>query len=652
MKTLCSGAVATVLILASVAVLTLHSSPADGQTPVPVTVVEYRNKTINAYFVTGRASEQATLDALPTIFERTGMSFAAVSAGTTTAPKSPVCRYRLLVDKVNNLNSHFYGLPADCAALADAVARNNLENIFYEDLDFGVTPPTAATGAGGEATCAAAAPVAIYRSFRARNSITGGGKGYTPNHRYSVSRASYEAMSAEGDWNGEGVVFCTTSATSLAAVLTFTESPLAVTTEPFARFAFNAPTSIGYECSVNGGTFTACNSTHTVIAQADGMTPLLPGAHRFAVRPIFADGSRGPEVMKTWTITTVFGAAGQPLIATNQVPTPAANDGWLAIYRINCDFNTLAYDDPVVFPNMPCHAHLHDFYGNKLLDAYSTAESIYTKGGSSCQGDTLNRSAYWVPVLLAPNNGANSSNGFVVVKPKVGDDAVAHELFYYSIAVADLNSVKNFPVGLRMIAGTGSTQPGNPQATSIARWHCLSWQASDGANPVFVPYIPECGLQDQVRFDIFFPSCWNGTALDSSDHKSHMAYPITDGGRNNLRCPDSHPVPLPRASYHYSFPVLPGNADRVTQTSKGWRLASDNFTVNGTTVKGGWSLHGDWFNGWHPEVMQAIIDQCLKRGFDCHDGNIANGWRLGGVSKGAMATPEIINHGMGSHAGH
>lgn len=32
-----------------------------------------------------------------------------------------------------------------------------------------------------------------------------------------------------------------------------------------------------------------------------------------------------------------------------------------------------------------------------------------------------------------------------------------------------------------------------------------------------------------LRTQIVFPSCWDGKNLDSSDHQSHMSYPI-DGG--------------------------------------------------------------------------------------------------------------------------
>ena len=157
-----------------------------------------------------------------------------------------------------------------------------------------------------------------------------------------------------------------------------------------------------------------------------------------------------------------------------------------------------------------------------------------------------------------------------------------------------------------------------------------------------------CG-NDPVNAYIQFPNCWNGTDLDSDDHKSHMAYPINDGGPDGTHCPDSHPIPLLRPSYHYAYPVLPGNSDPDTRSSRGWRLASDPYEVDDESP-GGRSLHGDWFNAWHPQILQAVLDVCVKQGLDCHDGNLANGYRLSGTSPGTQEVPAVVNQRQGHHA--
>ncbi len=159
----------------------------------PVTVVEYYNKAIASYFLTGRAAEQATLDGAAD-FERTGMTFVATSAAGAAAPLDSVCRYRINVTG-SAFSSHFYGLTADCAA----IAALNLPNFANEGFDFAVEKP-----AGG--VCPASSPVAIYRSLRSLTPVD------VPNHRYSVNAAAYQEMSTRG-WNNEGAVFCAKSAT-------------------------------------------------------------------------------------------------------------------------------------------------------------------------------------------------------------------------------------------------------------------------------------------------------------------------------------------------------------------------------------------------------------------------------------------------------
>lgn len=187
-------------------------------------------------------------------------------------------------------------------------------------------------------------------------------------------------------------------------------------------------------------------------------------------------------------------------------------------------------------------------------------------------------------------------------------------MFYYSAGVQDLDSIQPIPEGLRMIAGSAATMPGMTQDTGIVRWHCQTWESDDATNPRFSATIPYCEAPDRVRMDVFFPSCWDGVNLDSADHKSHMAYPTASG-----TCPATHPVPVVRVSYHYAFGVLPG----------------------------GLSLHADWFNGWHPAVMDTILENCIQKGLDCHDGNLANGYRLSGTRTGSGVEPAIVNGGLG-----
>ncbi len=357
--------------------------------------------------------------------------------------------------------------------------------------------------------------------------------------------------------------------------------PAETTTDRFAVFRLVGEP---VECSLDGGAFEACRSP-----------VFLPdvghGVHVLDVRLM-----NGGETSASWEweVIDLWHHPTDDLVPATRQPEPAEPQSWRGIFRINCDFSHSSYNDPIVFPDDEGAAHLHRFYGNMAVDHTTTTASLFTDGASTCQGNRLNASGYWIPALLAADAG--SDDGWTPVPAVVGGSDEAHEVFYYSAGIDDLEAISPIPVGLRIIAGDMTATPDRPQAASVARWHCQSWEANDATNPRFSSTIPACEAPDRVRLDVFFPSCWNGVDLDSADHESHMAYPVS--------------------------------------TSEGDR--------------GGASLHADWINGWHPSVMEAILAVCIQGRLDCHDGNLANGFRLGDVQPGIQNDPTVVNDGRGA----
>jgi len=447
--------------------------------------------------------------------------------------------------------------------------------------------------------------------------------------------------------NGQG------SGNNIDLSIMVSAQPDSVTNKAYAQFEFSAQDAVSYQCQLNSGEYQDCSSPHVIM-------PLETGDYQLAIRALDSQGGFGEESIVNWSVASIFSdqnldTVHEDLIRTSVQPDPVSDNSWRGIFRINCDFAHASYNDPIVFPGEENAAHLHRFYGNMLTDHTSTNESLFTSGESTCQGNLLNRSSYWVPSLLAPKYDqitgereldSNGDPAWQMVPAVVGNDDEAHEIFYYSAGVDDLESIQPIPVGLRIIAGDHMGQPGMEQDTSIVRWHCQTWESDDSSNPQFSSSIPECYAPDRLRMDIFFPSCWNGVDLDSADHKSHMAYPVNNGGPNGTVCPDTHPIALVRPSFHYAFGVKPEVYDPQTLSSMGWKLASDMYTANDDNP-GGMSLHGDWVNAWHPEAMQALLDNCIKQELDCHDGNLANGFRLSGTQPGSQEEPEVINGGAG-----
>ena len=164
-----------------------------------VSVVEYYNNLLDAYFITGRASEQAGLDALPASFKRTGTTFQAAKAETATSDLERICRFYISIPAPNYTSSHFYGRAnPDCNLLLTV----NPAGFSFEGYDFAVKTPVSST-------CPSSHPVKVYRALRPWAASK------TSNHRYSTSLASHTVMVASG-WTDEGSVFCVSSATDVA----------------------------------------------------------------------------------------------------------------------------------------------------------------------------------------------------------------------------------------------------------------------------------------------------------------------------------------------------------------------------------------------------------------------------------------------------
>ena len=288
---------------------------------------------------------------------------------------------------------------------------------------------------------------------------------------------------------------------------------------------------------------------------------------------------------------------------TVPAPTPAtlADRG---NFRMRCEFSHLASDDPIVFPGQPGASHLHMFFGNTETTAHSSPNDIRTSGNTTCQGgSSANRSGYWIPTVHDTNGGV-----------QVPDFA----LFYYKTAGLEPGSIQSMPENLRIIAGNSN----GSNSTNEAYWTCNGSGRSTT--------IPNCSSGQTLFLTIHFPSCWDGSNLDSRDHQSHMAYARWNG--NGRSCPGSHPVPLPEISFSFQFD--PGSA-----STRGWYLSSDDGAAGGST------LHGDWMNGWNQSVMDTFISNCLHAKRDCTNGQLGNGTKLSQTSSNGRGAAAVISVG-------
>lgn len=288
-------------------------------------------------------------------------------------------------------------------------------------------------------------------------------------------------------------------------------------------------------------------------------------------------------------------------------------DDHTGAFRTNCLESHEGYDDPLVYPEQPGASHHHIFFGNKTVDAFTTPESLLEATETTCDGGTLNQSAYWVPALYDGNG-----ERIPYIEP----------LFYYKTGYhLPPESIQAPPAGLRIIAGDANAT--EPQSSAIVKFRCGSWEPDqvwfDPGDPLdHVPYLPNCETDDMLEIRIVFPQCWDGVNLDSPDHKSHMAYPseATPPIAGTGSCPDTHPIAIPEISYNFA---LYATADRGPTST--WRFASDLHH----DVDGGISAHADWMNGWNADIMETIITNCLHPAYECMVGLLGDGTRLESV---------------------
>ncbi len=236
------------------ATLTLAAIGMTSASAQSVTVIEYYNKALDAYFITGRGNEQQQLDAVAD-FQRTGMSFQALSAVSAPTFTTRICRFYINTASPYS-STHFYGREGtDC----ERIRSQNLAGFAWEDYDFALEQPV--SGACPATT------TPIYRSFRAAAA------GKTANHRYSASSASY-VNAASGGYVGEQIAFCATASTDVTPVV---QADCGTFYYPGVRVSYQSLTSTGTPAS-----WQRFNSDEKITFNGRQATPVVD---RFPVGP-------------------------------------------------------------------------------------------------------------------------------------------------------------------------------------------------------------------------------------------------------------------------------------------------------------------------------------------------------------------------------
>lgn len=311
-----------------------------------------------------------------------------------------------------------------------------------------------------------------------------------------------------------------------------------------------------------------------------------------------------------------FSPAGAQVQGGGEIPA-ASTDGF-ANFRTHCAFSHSSFDDPIMHPGEPGGAHQHFFFGNTTANAFSTPESLRASGSSTCQGASRNKSAYWMPALFTAEG-----------QPMIPD---GNSIYYKHLNDEPATTVQALPEGLMMIAGNADGTPEN-QVDSVTYWDCLNAPTNFPASDT----MPDCPQGAKLGMTVNFPPCWNGTDLDSADHKSHMAYPSYDRVPGEKLCPATHPIPVPQVIMTFSWNLR-------EQATTGWYLSSDMGQPNGS------SLHADWMNGWHQPTMDFWTARCIRQVLNCDGGALGDGRSLTELFRmGSETIPKAMNASPGRY---
>ncbi|KAJ5908601.1 hypothetical protein N7495_001283 [Penicillium taxi] len=276
-----------------------------------------------------------------------------------------------------------------------------------------------------------------------------------------------------------------------------------------------------------------------------------------------------------------------------------------AFWRLPCRGTAgLARLDPLVSPGQ-ISSHVHSIHGAGNFGMNSDMASLRESSCTSC-AVTQDNSAYWTPALYFMH-----TNGSAEVVEAVGG-MLAYYLLYG-------DNITAFPDNFRMLAGDPFQRnftypiPDPPksdwtgdQLTQAALrqkaigFNCLNYEET-AEGSLYRHFMPNKTFLDEqctdgLRLELMFPSCWNGKDVDSTDHKSHVAYPdlVMTGD-----CPEGYETRLVSLFFEtiwdtYAFKDVDGY----------FTLANGDPT--------GFGYHGDFMYGWEDGVLQDAVDSCTS----------------------------------------
>lgn len=228
--------------------------------------------------------------------------------------------------------------------------------------------------------------------------------------------------------------------------------------------------------------------------------------------------------------------------------------------------------------------HVHDYAGNLSTDAFSTDSSLAAAGTTCTNGD---RSTFYWPALRLLNGQDSDQNAV-----GGGADGNHGRIITASSAVirfvgSPVTNVVPMPEFLRAGIGDPKALTDGHAATIAPKWTCTGYQ-----NRVTRDY-PLCPAGSDVMRIYDFPSCWNGTSVDTPMDVE----PATANGG----CP------------HGTFPVPQLTLTLTYHVPTGVPYAIDSFPEQ---LRSPITDHADFIDVMTTKQQLAIVN-CINQGRSC-----------------------------------
>jgi Flp pilus assembly protein TadG len=227
----------------------------------------------------------------------------------------------------------------------------------------------------------------------------------------------------------------------------------------------------------------------------------------------------------------------------------------------NADGSHRNSDNFITSPGVTNAAHhTHDYVGNTSTDGNATDASLAAAGTTCRFGD---KSTYFWPVIRdittegtdadQPGGGADGNLGKIITPSAVS-------IQFRGNAQAKVVAMPRF---LRIVTGDAKTITNGP-ANSRAHWTC-----SGTTNRFSATQYVLCPRGQLVQRVHDFAGCWNGTDLDSANHRTHVAFADSTTGA----CPEGFKA-IPQLRITLSYRVPAGNSYAVDSFPEQLRKAS------------------------------------------------------------------------------